>query len=105
MQFRKPAVAAAVALFVFAAPAFAERIGWVKVTNPRPRPVAVEYRIGPFTDCRKNNDYVGSRMIGPGQTWTLEVRGEGNACIRVAGTLKWWRNKVNAGQTHAWTVE
>ncbi len=71
----------------------------------RRAPVAVEYRIGPYTDCRKNNDYVpGPRRSPAGDSWTLEVRGEGNACIRVAGAAKWWRNKVNNGQTHEWIV-
>jgi hypothetical protein len=92
------------ALATFSLPALAERIGWVKVKNPKATAVAVEYRIGPYLDCHKNNDYVGSRVIAAGDTWTLEVRGEGNACIRVAGAPKWWRNKVNNGQTHEWII-
>ena len=104
MARRKLVLPLLLALATVSLPALAERIGWVKIKNPRASAVAVEYRIGPYTDCHKNNDYVGSRVIPAGDTWSLEVRGEGNACIRVAGSAKWWRNKVNNGQTHEWIV-
>ncbi|HVY49116.1 MAG TPA: hypothetical protein VHB21_24670, partial [Minicystis sp.] len=78
---------------------------WVRVTNPHDHAVTVEYRIGPFADCRKNNDFVGSRVVPAHDVWTLEVRSEGNACIRLAGSARWWHNKVTHGQTHQYTVE
>ncbi|HEY4119437.1 MAG TPA: hypothetical protein VGM56_16330 [Byssovorax sp.] len=82
-----------------------EHIGWVKVKNPRTTVANVEYRVGQKPNCMKNTDAVGAKAIPAGETWTLEARGESMVCIRLQGSTKWWKNRVNHGQTHNWVID
>jgi hypothetical protein len=99
-------LAAPGALFVMSVTgqAGADNVSKIGIKNAEHRAVTVEYRIGNFADCDRNNDYVGKQTIAPKGKWVVKIGSEKFCCLRIFGTTKWMRKDLRRGKDYEFTI-